>query len=38
MEREETIAGQVDAMDLVDMSRHFRPRSGKWLQGRREGR
>jgi hypothetical protein len=43
-EREETIAEQVDAMDLVDMSRHFRQRSGKRLQGRwtwrmrREGR
>jgi endonuclease/exonuclease/phosphatase family metal-dependent hydrolase len=43
-EREETIAEQVDAMDLVDMSRHFRQRSGKRLRGRwtwrmrREGR
>jgi hypothetical protein len=27
MEREETIAEQVDAMDLVDMSRHFRHHS-----------
>jgi hypothetical protein len=42
--REETIAEQVDAMDLVDMSRHFRQRSGKRLRGRwtwrmrREGR
>jgi hypothetical protein len=44
MEREETIAEQVDAMDLVDMSRHFCQRWGKWLWGkwtwqmRREGR
>jgi hypothetical protein len=43
-EREETIAEQVDAMDLVDMSRHFCQCSGKWLRGRwtcrmrREGR
>ena len=43
-EREETIAEQVDAMDLVDMSRHFRQRSGNRLRGRwtwrmrREGR
>jgi hypothetical protein len=43
-EREETIAEQVDAMDLVDMSRHFCHRSGKRLRGRwtwrmrREGR
>lgn len=43
-EREEMIAEQVDAMDLVDMSRHFRQRSGKRLRGRwtwrmrREGR
>jgi hypothetical protein len=43
-ERKETIAEQVDAMDLVDMSRHFCQCSGKWLQGRwmwwmrREGR
>ncbi len=42
--REETIAKQVDAMDLVDMSRHFRQRLGKRLRGRwtwrmrREGR
>ncbi len=33
-EREETIAKQVDAMDLVDMSRHFCQRSGKQLRGR----
>ena len=33
-EREETIAEQVDAMDLVDMSRHFRQRSGNRLWGR----
>ena len=32
-EREEAIAEQVDAMDLVDMSRHFRQRSGKRLRG-----
>ncbi len=43
-EREETIAKQVDAMDLIDMSRHFCQRLGKWLRGRwtwqmrREGR
>jgi hypothetical protein len=43
-EREEMIAEQVDAMDLVKMSRHFRQRSGKRLRGtwtwrmRREGR
>jgi hypothetical protein len=42
--REETMAEQVDAMDLVDMSRHFCQRSGKRLQRRwmwqmrREGR
>jgi hypothetical protein len=42
--REETIAEQVDAMDLANMSRHFCQRSGKRLQGRwtwrmrREGR
>jgi hypothetical protein len=42
--REEMIAKQVDAMDLVDMSRHFCQRSGTRLQGRwtwrmrREGR
>jgi hypothetical protein len=30
---EETIAKQVDAMDLVDMSRHFCQRLGKWLWG-----
>jgi hypothetical protein len=40
----ETIAKQVDVMDLVDMSRHFCQHSGKWLRGRwtwqirREGR
>ncbi len=33
-EREETIAEQVDAMDLVNMSRLFCQCSGKWLQGR----
>ncbi len=33
-EHEETIAEQVDAMDLVDMSRHFCQCSGKRLQGR----
>ena len=33
-EREEIIAKQVDAMDLVDMSRHYRKRSGKRLRGR----
>ncbi len=43
-EREETIAKQVDAMDLVDMSRHFCQRTGRRLRGwwtwrmRREGR
>ena len=43
-EQEETIAEQVDAMDLVDMSRHYRQRLRKWLRGRwtwrmrREGR
>jgi hypothetical protein len=43
-EREETIAEQVDAMDLVDMSRHFCQRLGNRLRGRwtwqmrREGR
>ncbi len=42
--REETIAKQVDAMDLVDMSRHYCQCSGKRLWGRwtwrmrREGR
>jgi hypothetical protein len=42
--REETIAEQVDAMDLADMSRHFCQCSGKRLWGRwtwqmrREGR
>jgi hypothetical protein len=44
MECKETIAEQVDAMGLVDMSRHCRQRSGRRLQGRwtwrmrREGR
>jgi hypothetical protein len=44
MAREETIAEQVDVMDLVDMSRHFCQRLGKRLWGswtwwmRREGR
>ena len=33
-EREETIAEQVDAMNLVDMSRHFCQRSGNRLRGR----
>jgi hypothetical protein len=33
-EREETIAEKVDAMDLVDMSRHFCQRSGTRLRGR----
>jgi hypothetical protein len=43
-EREETIAEQVNAMDLVDMSRHFYQRSEKRLWGqwtwrmRRRGR
>jgi exonuclease III len=43
-EREETIAKQVDAMNLVNMSRHFCQRSGNRLRGRwtwwmrREGR
>jgi hypothetical protein len=32
--REETIAKQVDAMDLVDMSRHFCQCSGNRLRGR----
>jgi hypothetical protein len=32
--REETIAKQVDAMDLVNMSRHFCQRLGNWLWGR----
>ena len=31
MEQEETIAEQVNAMDLVDMSRHYRQHSGKRL-------
>ncbi len=34
MEREETVAEQVDAMDLVNMSRHFCQRSGNRLLGR----
>jgi hypothetical protein len=44
MDREEAIAEQVEAMGLVDMSRHFYQRTGKRLQGmwmwrmRREGR
>jgi hypothetical protein len=44
IEREETIAEQLDDMDLVDMSRHFCQCLGKRLQGRwmwqmrREGR
>jgi hypothetical protein len=44
MEREETIAKQVDAINLVDMSRHFCQRLGNRLWGRwtwrmrREGR
>jgi hypothetical protein len=33
-EREETIAEQVNAMDLVNMSRHFCQHSGKRLWGR----
>jgi hypothetical protein len=33
-EHEETIAKQVDAMDLIDMSRHFCQRLGKRLWGR----
>ncbi len=33
MGREEAIAEQVEAMGLVDMSKHFYQRSGKWLQG-----
>ncbi len=33
-EREETIAEQVDSMNLVDMSRHFCQRSEKRLRGR----
>jgi hypothetical protein len=43
-DREEAIAEQVEAMGLVDMSRHFYQRSGKRLPGtwtwrmRREGR
>ncbi len=42
--REEIITEQVDAMDLVDMSRHFCQHSGERLRGRwmwqmrREGR
>jgi hypothetical protein len=34
MECKEMIAEQVDAMDLIDMSRHFHQCSGKRLQGR----
>ncbi len=34
MEREEKIAEQVDAKDLVDMSRHFRQHLGNRLRGR----
>ncbi len=34
MERKETIAKQVDAMDLADLSRHFYQRSGTWRRGR----
>jgi hypothetical protein len=43
-DREDAIAEQVEAMGLVDMSRHFYKCSGKWLRGtwtwrmRREGR
>ncbi len=43
-DREEVIAEQVEAMGLVDMSKHFYQRSGKRLRGtwtwwmRREGR
>ena len=43
-ERKEMIAKQVDAMDLINMSRHFCQHSGKRLRGRwtwqmrREGR
>jgi hypothetical protein len=43
-EREEKIAEQIDAMDLVVMSRHFHQRLGNRLRGRwtwqmrREGR
>ncbi len=33
-ERDETIAKHVDAMDLVDMSRHFCQRLGTRFQGR----
>jgi hypothetical protein len=33
-EHKETIAKQVDAMDLIDLSRHFYQRSGTWLQER----
>jgi hypothetical protein len=44
MDHEEAIAEQVEAMGLVDMSKHFYQRLGKWLRGtrtwwmRREGR
>ena len=34
MEREDTIAEQVDAMNVVDMSRHFFQCSGNRLRGR----
>jgi hypothetical protein len=34
MDREEMIAKQVDAMDLVNMSRHFCQRLGKRFRGR----
>jgi hypothetical protein len=34
IERKETVVEQVDAMGLVDMSRHFCQRSGKQLRGR----
>ncbi len=30
---EEAITEQVEAMGLVNMSRHFYKRSGKWLRG-----
>jgi len=33
-ERKETIVKQVEAMGLVDMSRHFCQRSEKWLRGK----
>jgi hypothetical protein len=37
-EQEETIAKQVDAMGLVDMSRHFCQRSGQGFGGGGRGR